>query len=149
MLFRSLNASPDLTRLIRSPLIGRELQSKAMFAVLEAAKIGDLTRRFVGVVAQNRRLFALPPMIGAFLGLLATRRGEVTAHVASAQALTPEQTAAVTDSLRKALGSKIVVETKVDPSLIGGLVVRVGSRMVDTSLKTKLQKLQLAMKGVG
>lgn len=144
-----IEASPELSRVIRSPLMGRDLQSKAVLAVLEAAKIGDLTRRFVGVVARNRRLFALPQLISAFLGLLATRRGEVTAHVASAQALTPDQTAAVTDALRKAMGSKIVVETKVDPSLIGGLVVRVGSRMVDTSIKTKLQKLQLAMKGIG
>jgi F-type H+-transporting ATPase subunit delta len=88
-------------------------------------------------------------MIKAFLAELARRRGEIAAEVTSAQALTAAQAEAVTAALRQSVGSKVTVETRVDPSLLGGMVVRVGSRMVDSSLKTKLQKLELAMKGLG
>ncbi|MGB1824829.1 MAG: ATP synthase F1 subunit delta, partial [Candidatus Puniceispirillaceae bacterium] len=108
---------------------------------------GELTRRFVGVVAGNNRLFALDAMITAYLAELARRRGEITAEVTSARALNDEQLQQLTESLRAKLGGKIAVDPKVDPSLIGGLVVRVGSRMIDASLKTKLQRLQYAMKG--
>lgn len=142
-----LEDSGDLRRLIRSPLIDRLVQTAAMMAVLERAGVGDLTRRFVGVVGRNRRLFALGGMIDAFLAMLARRRGEETAHVSSAAALSDEQLERLAASLRKAVGSKVRVETAVDPSLIGGLVVRVGSRMVDSSVRTKLQRMQLAMKG--
>ncbi len=107
-----------------------------------------LTRSFLGLVAQNRRLFAVPAMIDAFLARLAARRGEVTAEVVAAQALTPAQLDAVNEQLRKAMGSKVAVEVRVDPALLGGLVVKVGSRMVDASLRSKLHRLQLAMKGV-
>ncbi len=142
-----LEDSDDLRRLVRSPLIDRQVQTAAMMAVLEKAGVGDLTRRFVGVVGQNRRLFAMGGMIDAFLAMLARRRGEETAYVSSAAALNDEQLARLAESLRKAVGSKVRVETAVDPSLIGGLVVRVGSRMVDSSVRTKLQRMQLAMKG--
>ena len=106
-----------------------------------------MTRSFLGLVAQNRRLFAAPAMIDAFLARLAARRGEITAEVVAAQALTPPQLDAVNEQLRKAMGSKVAVEVRVDPTLLGGLVVRVGSRMVDASLRSKLHRLQLAMKG--
>jgi F-type H+-transporting ATPase subunit delta len=138
--------SPDLRRFLRSPLIGRQAQTKAMQAVLEAAKTGDLVRRFVGVVGGHRRLFALPGMIDAFLRQLAKRRGEVTVHVSSARALSAEQSAQLTDTLKRAVGHKINIESKVEPELIGGLVVRVGSRMVDTSIRTQLQKLRRALR---
>ncbi len=141
--------SDDLRRLIASPVVDRGGQAKAMRALLERAGAGDLTLRFVGVVADNRRLFALPQIIDAYLRRLAERRGEVVAHVTSAKALTPAQVERVTESLRRSLGSKVVVDLKVDPGLIGGLVVRVGSKLVDDSLRTKLVRLQLAMKGVG
>ena len=88
-------------------------------------------------------------MIKAFLNLLAARRGEMTAEVTAARALTAEQQASVAEAIKRAVGSKVTIDVKVDPSLLGGLVVRVGSRMIDSSLKTKLQKLQLAMKGIG
>ncbi len=88
-------------------------------------------------------------MIKAFLKLLADRRGEMTAEVTAARALTAEQQASVAEAIKRAVGSKVTIDVKVDPSLLGGLVVRVGSRMIDSSLKTKLQKLQLAMKGIG
>jgi F-type H+-transporting ATPase subunit delta len=148
-LARLLAESADLARLIRSPVLGRQEQARAMKAVLDRTGCDPLTARFVGLVAQNRRLFALPAMIKAFLATLARRRGEIAAEVTSAQPLTPAQADAVVAALRQAVGAKVSVETRVDPSLLGGLVVRVGSRMVDSSLKTKLQRLELAMKGLG
>jgi F-type H+-transporting ATPase subunit delta len=141
-----IGSSPDLRRFLRSPLIGRQTQTKAMQAVLEAAKTGDLVRRFVGVVGGHRRLFALPGMIDAFLHELAKRRGEVTVHVSSARPLSAEHGAQLADALKKAVGPKINIESKVQPELIGGLVVRVGSRMVDTSIRTQLQKLRRALR---
>jgi F-type H+-transporting ATPase subunit delta len=141
--------SKDLERLVRSPVIAREDQSRALAALMEKAGLGALTRKFVGLVARNRRLFVLPAMISAYRARLAARRGETTAEVVSARALSPHQVEALADSLKKALGTKVAVDTKVDPALLGGLVVKVGSRMVDSSLRTKLQQLRLAMKGVG
>lgn len=141
--------SDDLQRLIASPIFNRDQQGRAMLAILEKAGVSDLTRRFVLTVADNRRLFALPRMIAAYLAELARRRGEVMAEVVAARALSDGQHQALTEALRKSVGAKVQVDVTVDPALIGGLVVRVGSRMVDSSLRTKLQKLQLAMKGVG
>lgn len=141
-----IEGSSDLRRFLRSPLIDRHAQTKAMLSVLDAAKTGDLVRRFVGVVGGHRRLFALPGMVEAFLRRLAQRRGEVTVHVSSARALTAEQSAALTEALKKSVGQKINIESKVDPEIIGGLVVRVGSRMVDTSIRTQLQKLRRALR---
>ena len=144
-----IDDSEDLRTLIRSPLYDRDQQGKAMAALLDKAGASDLTRRFVLVVASNRRLFALPAMIDAYLRELARRRGEVTAQVTAARALTPDQETALGAALKNIVGGKVEVDLKVDPSLIGGLVVRVGSRMIDNSLRTKLEKLQFAMKGVG
>ena len=143
-----LAESPDLRRLVRSPILSRIEQGKAIVAVAERAGFDGLTRNFLGLVAHNRRLFAVPAMIEAFLRRLAARRGEVTAEVTSAQELTPAQLSAVNEQLRKAVGSKIAVEVKVDKNLLGGLIVKVGSRMVDASLRSKLHRLQLAMKSV-
>lgn len=141
--------SPDFTRLIRSPVLTRDDQSRGILAVVTKAGANPLTARFLGVLAANRRLFALPKMIDAYLAELARRRGEVSAQVASAVPLTEAEVAAVTEALRKVVGQKVSVALTVDPSLIGGLIVRVGSRMIDSSLRTKLQRLQLAMKGIG
>ena len=144
-----IEGSGELRRLVRSPVLSRADQARAMGAVLQQAGVGDLVRRFVALVAENRRLFALADMIDAYLADLARRRGEVTAVVTSATPLSEAQTAAVTDVLKRAVGGKVAVELKTDASLIGGLIVKVGSRMIDSSLKSKLQRLQLAMKGVG
>ena len=141
--------SDDLQRLIRSPLFTRAEQAKAMSTILEKAGVGDLTRRFVLVVADNRRLFVLPQMIDGYLAELSRRRGEVTAEVTSATELTKEQLAALVEAIKTKIGGKIQVDVKVDQSLIGGLIVKVGSRMIDNSLRSKLQRLRLAMKGVG
>lgn len=149
LLDRMIAESVDLRRLIRSPVISRADQRRAMDAVLDHAGVGDLTRRFIGLLARNRRLFALPDMIAAYRDRLAGRRGETAAVVVSAKALTEAQSKAVGEALNKAVGTKVAVDERVDPSLLGGLVVRVGSRMIDSSLSTKLQRLRLAMKGVG
>ena len=141
--------SNDLRRLIRSPLIDRDQQSAAIAAVLAKAGVSDLTRRFVGVVTYNRRLFVLPQIVDGFLALLAARRGEITAEVTSANKLDARHIDALTESLRRVVGGKVTVDLKVDPNILGGLVVRVGSRMFDSSLRTKLQRMQLAMKGIG
>jgi F-type H+-transporting ATPase subunit delta len=146
---KMIGESDDLRRLMASPVLGRAEQTKAIGAVTKAAAFNDLTQKFVGLVAQNRRLFTLSAMIKAFLNLLAARRGEMTAEVTAARTLTSDQQAAVAEAIKRAVGSKVTIDVKVDPSLLGGLVVRVGSRMIDSSLKTKLQKLQLAMKGIG
>lgn len=144
-----IRASADLGRLLDSPVLSRADQGKAIAALAQAAGFSTLTRNFLGLAAQNRRLFALPGMIGAYLARLAARRGEIAASVASAAALTPAQLDALTTTLKTTFGASVELDVKVDPSLLGGLVVKVGSRMVDSSLKTKLQHLKLAMKGVG
>jgi F-type H+-transporting ATPase subunit delta len=141
--------SADLRRLFHSPVISRAEQGKAVAALAKAAGFGDLTTRFLGLTAKNRRLFVMSGIIESYLGQLAARKGEQAASVASAVALTPAQLDALTNTLKGALGGNVAVDVSVDPSLLGGLVVKVGSRMIDSSLKTKLQHLKLAMKGVG
>jgi F-type H+-transporting ATPase subunit delta len=143
-----MQESADLRRMVRSPVIARAAQGKAVAALAEAAALQILTRNFLGLLARNRRLFALPAMIDHFLATLAARRGEVTADVVAAQELTPQQRDALGEQLRKAVGQKVSVELRVDPSLLGGLVVKLGSRMVDASLKNKLHRLEMAMKGI-
>jgi F-type H+-transporting ATPase subunit delta len=140
--------SADLRRLITSPLVPRDQQQKAMLALVAKLGVSDITRRFVGTVARNRRLFRLPDIIDGFAALLAAHRGEVTAEVTSAKALSPQQTEAVNTALRAAVGRKVAVALSVDAKLLGGLKVKVGSRLVDASLASKLQRLQLAMKGL-
>lgn len=142
-----LEASEDLRRLVRSPLLGRDEQARALGAVLERAGASPLTRNFAGVVARNRRLFALNDMIDTFLRILAERRGEIAADVRAAQPLDPEQVRALEDALRRIVGGKVAVNLTVDPSLLGGLVVKIGSRLFDSSVRTKLQRLQLALRG--
>ena len=143
-----LVASGDFLRLIRSPVLSREQQGKAIEMIAERARLSSLVRNFLAVVAANRRLFAIPAMIEAFLAELAARRGEVTAQVTAAQPLSETQREALNDQLRRSIGSGVSVDVRVDPTLIGGIVVKLGSRMVDASIKSKLQRLQLAMKSV-
>ena len=144
-----IRESKDLDRVIRSPIVSRDDQKRAVFALLDKAGVHDLTRRFVGVVTANRRLFALPDMIAAYQARLARHRGEVTAEVTSAAPLNDGQLGALRESLKRAIGAKVAVDASVDETLLGGLVVKIGSRMVDSSLNTKLERLRFAMKGVG
>ena len=147
--FRTMaGSSPELARLIASPVIGRELQGKALLAVLDAADIKGLTRNFIGAVAANGRARELVAMATAFLSELANRRGETTVAVTSAVPLSPAQLQQLNDSLRGVLGSnKISIDARVEPEILGGLVVKVGSRMIDSSLRTKLEGMRAAMKG--
>lgn len=144
-----LAESADLRRLIGSPLLARNEQERAMEAVLVAAGIGELVRKFVGLVARNRRLFTLPGMIDGYLAQLARRRGEVTARITVARPLTDVQWNQLAAALNQSEGGNVKLNVWVDPSLIGGMIVKIGSRMVDSSVRTKLNKLQIAMKGVG
>lgn len=150
---RSLRAmchdSADLARLVASPVLSREAQAAAITALAEKSGFHALTRKFLGTLAKNRRLGLVRDVIAAFLAELARRRGEVTAEVVSATALKPAYLDRVRDALAAALGAKVALEPRVDAALIGGLKVRVGSKMVDASIATKLQKLRLSMKGIG
>lgn len=143
------DSSDDLQAFIRSPVYRAEEQVRAIEAVLKQAGIGGQTANFFKVVAANRRLFATPEIIAAFRRLIAKRRGEVTAEVTSAEPLSDTHVAALKEALKASLGKDVTLDTRVDPSLIGGLIVKVGSRMIDSSLKTKLSSLKLAMKEVG
>lgn len=144
-----LNESEDLRRLVRSPVIGRREQSAALDAIVGKMNVHDLTRRFFGVVTHNRRLFAVEQIIAAFRAIEASRRGEIEAEVVAARPLDDRQIQALTAALRQATGAQVVLATKVDSGAIGGLVVRVGSRLIDSTLRTKLQKMRRVMKGVG
>jgi F-type H+-transporting ATPase subunit delta len=144
-----LRESEELSRLIRSPLVSRKEQEKAISALAERAGFAPLVRDFLGVVARNRRLFAIPAMIEAYLEKLAERRGEVTAEVAAAQPLSTAQLDLLREQLRRKVGRQVAIDVRVDPGLIGGMVIKLGSRMIDGSIRSKLQRLQMAMRGVG
>jgi F-type H+-transporting ATPase subunit delta len=139
----------DLARLVRSPVFSADEQTKAVTALLERVGIGGLAGNFIRLVAQNRRLFAVRGMARAYKALVARARGETTADVVVAQPLADDHLSALRQSLASATGRQVVLNVRVDPSLIGGLTVQVGSRMIDASLKTKLQSIKIAMKEVG
>jgi F-type H+-transporting ATPase subunit delta len=141
-----VQASGDLARLLRSPVVSRDEQGQAVAALAARAGLSDLTRDFLGVVARNRRLFAVPAMIEAYLQRLAERRGEVTAEVTVAQPLTEAHEAALAEQLRRAIGARVAVDIRVDPALLGGMIVKVGSRLVDASIASRLQRLRVAMR---
>lgn len=144
-----LTQSEDLARLVRSPVFSAEEQAKAIAAICDQMGIGGLAGNFLRVVAQNRRLFAVPDMVRSFRQLAAASRGEVAAEVTSAHALTSEQEQELKATLKQIAGKDVAIGLTVDPSLLGGLVVRMGSRQIDTSLRTKLNSLKFALKEVG
>jgi len=143
---RLIDESPDLARLVRSPVFSSDEQVKAVSAVLAKAGIGGLAANFIRLVAQNRRLFAIQTMIRNFRILVARQRGETTAEVTVAEPLADNHLAALKDALRAVTGKDVALDVKIDPAIIGGLIVKVGSRMIDTSLRTKLNAMKLAMK---
>jgi F-type H+-transporting ATPase subunit delta len=145
----ALDAFDDLLRLVKSPVFSAEEQGRALAAILKELKIEGLTRNFLLLAAKNRRLFATPDMTRAFRAMLARHRGEMSATVTAAAKLTESQVTALRQALKAALGKEIMLDERVDAGLLGGLVVKVGSRMVDTSLRTKLNSLKVAMKEVG
>lgn len=139
--------SEDLQRLMRSPVFKTEDQMAAVEAVASKAKISGLALNFLNLMGKNRRLAAVPGAIAGYQALVAKAKGEVTAEVTSAEKLSAKQLADLKSSLKATVGSDVALEAKVDPSILGGLIVKVGSRMMDNSLKTKLQNLKVAMKG--
>jgi F-type H+-transporting ATPase subunit delta len=145
----ALDAFEDMKRLVMSPVFSAEEQGRALAAILDKIGIEGLTKNFLLLVAKNRRLFATPDMIRAFRAMLARERGEATATVTSATKLTETQITALKQALKAALHKEVMLDEQIDPSLLGGLIVKVGSRMVDTSLHTRLNSLKIAMKEVG
>ena len=142
--------SADLMRLVRSPVFGAEEQTKALSAVLERAGIAGLAAKFLKVIAGNRRLFAVRDMIRAFRKLVARYKGEVTAEVTVAEKLGDNHLDALKAALKTITGGKsVALDVNIDPAIIGGLVVKLGSRMVDSSLRTKLNAIKHAMKEAG
>jgi F-type H+-transporting ATPase subunit delta len=141
--------SDDFRRFLRSPVISADHKSSAVEAILARANINVTVANFVKVVARNGRLFALPAIIKAFQALAAEGRGEVTADVTSAAPLSSAQLKSLADTLKQKIGKTVTLTEHVDPSLIGGLMVKVGSQMIDSSLKTKLTAMKIAMKEVG
>jgi F-type H+-transporting ATPase subunit delta len=143
------NDSQDFSRFLRSPVINTDQKATAIQAILTKANADKTVTNFVNVVARNGRLFALPAIITAFRERAAQARGEVTADVTSATALTAAEVASLADTLKAKIGKSVTLNQHVDSSLIGGLVVKVGSQMIDSSLKTKLAAMKIAMKEVG
>lgn len=142
--------SPDLNRLVRSPVFDADVQLRALSAILDKAGIGGLAANFLRVITTNRRLFAVRDMIRAYRMLVARHKGEVTAQVTAAEKLSDTNLEALKSALKSVTGGKdIDLDVQVDPAIIGGLVVKVGSRMVDSSLRTKLNSIKNAMKEAG
>ncbi|MEQ8399537.1 MAG: F0F1 ATP synthase subunit delta [Roseitalea porphyridii] len=144
-----ISESAELKRLIERPVFSADEQAAAMDAILAKAKMEPLASNFMHVVARNRRLFALPAMIRAFRDIAARERGEVTAEVTSAAELNATQEKQLKATLKEVAGKDVKLSVTVDPSILGGLIVKLGSRQIDTSLKTKLSSLKLALKEVG
>jgi F-type H+-transporting ATPase subunit delta len=144
-----LDESDDLKRFVLSPVFSAEEQVGAIEALAKKAGFGAYVTNFLKLVASNRRLFALPGMIKAFRIIAAQHRGEISAEVTSAHALTPAQEDELKAALKGVTGKDVAIAVTVDPSILGGLIVKVGSRQIDTSLRTKLSTLKLALKEVG
>ena len=144
-----LEGSEDLSRLVSSPVFSTDDQVRAIGGVLAKLKISGLVGNFLRIIAQNRRASAMPQMLGAYQALLAEHRGEETALVSVAAKLSAAQTKELKAALKSAVGKDVGLQISIDPSLLGGMIVKVGSRQIDTSLRTKLSSLKLALKEVG
>jgi F-type H+-transporting ATPase subunit delta len=144
-----LTESADLARLVRSPVFSSDDQLRALSMVLDRAEIGGLAARFLKVVTSNRRLFAVRDIARAYRALVARHKGEVTAQVTVAEKLSDQRLADIKNALKSVTGKDVDLDIRIDPAIIGGLVVKVGSRMVDSSLRTKLNAIKHAMKEVG
>ena len=145
----ALAESADLRNMLSSPVFSREDQGKAIAAIAAKMALGPAVSNTLGLMAQNRRLFVVRGLIAQMKALIAEERGEVTAEVTTAKALTKDQAEALARTLKASVGKDVRMDVTVDESLIGGLVVKVGSRMIDTSIRSKLAHLQNIMKEVG
>lgn len=144
-----MNASSDLKRLVRSPVFSAGDQLRAIEALISKAGITGLAANLIKVVARNRRLFIMPEMLGAFRKLLAQHRGAESAEVTVARPLSAAQEKELKAALKSSVGKDVAIDARVDPSLLGGMIVKIGSRQIDTSLRRKLSSLKLALKEVG
>ena len=144
-----LAGSDELMSVVRSPVFSAEDQLNAVDGVLKKAKVSGLVGNFIRVIARNRRLFVMPGMLEAYQRLVSEHKGETSAEVTVAKALSAQQTKELKAALKSAVGKDVAIDAKVDPSLLGGMIVKVGSRQIDTSLRTKLSSLKLALKEVG
>jgi F-type H+-transporting ATPase subunit delta len=144
-----IDESEDFRRLIESPVFSADEQGQAIGAIADKAGIKGLSGNFVRLLAHNRRLFALPGVIRAFRAMAAAERGEVSAEVTSAQPLSDDQVSALKAALKEKLGKEVTLSAQVNPAILGGLIVRVGSRMIDTSLRTRLMTVKSHLKEVG
>jgi F-type H+-transporting ATPase subunit delta len=144
-----LNESADLKRLVRSPVFSADQQLKALSAVLENAGIAGVSANFLKVLTANRRLFAVADVIRAFRALVAKFKGEAAADVTVAEALSDRNLDVLKSALKSVTGKDVALNVKVDPAIIGGLIVKLGSRMIDSSLRTKLNTIKHAMKEAG
>jgi F-type H+-transporting ATPase subunit delta len=142
----AIRESDDLASLIRNPQITRDAAARAVNGVADLLGLSGLTKNFLGVLAGNRRLAELPGMIRAFAAIAAAMRGEVTAEVTSAHPLDEAQLASLAEKLKAREGCDVKLKTTVDPEILGGLVVRIGSQMIDSSIRTRLNSLAQAMK---
>ena len=140
-----MKKSEDLRAVLTNPLLKREQVAASLAALLSKADVGQLTKKFVGLVVKKGRAKELPLMTAAFATSLAARRGEFMAEVTSARALSKDQETSLQEALVREMGSKVQINQRVDPSILGGLIIRVGSKMIDSSLRTKLQKLKLSL----
>lgn len=145
----ALAASSDLRSMIASPVYSREDQGRAVTAVAAKMKVSTVLKNTLGLMAANRRLFVLPQLLTALTALVAEEKGEVTADVTAAAALTKAQADKLAATLKRSVGKDVKLNIAVDESLIGGLVVKVGSKMIDSSIRSKLASLQNIMKEVG
>lgn len=141
-----IDASADLRAFLKSPVYDRDDQNRVASALAEKAGFGALTANFIRLIARNGRLFALPAVIAAFLAMAAADRGEVAAEAITAAPMNEEQAKALRHEIEAMAGKAVNLETRVDPDLLGGLIVKIGSRMIDASLRTKLNRLKTVMK---
>lgn len=148
-LTKILKTSDSFSQLVRSPVLSADVQDKAIQAVLARAKIGTIVAQFVGLVCQNRRAYALASIMTGFAALEAKERGEITAEIISVSKLNAVQEKAVKTQLKKKFGKDVRIDATIDPAMLGGLIVKVGSQMIDGSLRTKLNSLKQAMYEAG
>ncbi|MEM6663738.1 MAG: F0F1 ATP synthase subunit delta [Pseudomonadota bacterium] len=145
----ALDESADLDSLIRNPMYTREQQGEAMAAICAKMGASDLVQNVIGLMAAKRRLFALPEMITGFQALMADHRGEITADVTAAMPMSDAQTGALAEQIKSVMGRDVKLNVTVDESIIGGLVVKVGSKMIDSSIRSRLNSLRNVMKEAG
>lgn len=140
--------SEDLRVVLTSPLIERAVKGRALQALAESASFCQVTRDFVGVVSDNGRLYLLAGVVDKFLDALAARRGDLTANVTTARPLSDAQKQALSDALKQTMGREVELSTRVNPDIVGGIIVKMGSKLIDASVRTRLERLETAMKDV-